>query len=415
MLTPLVTRRSGATQPHKHDELVRQIAESDVFRTAPVMRALLIYLWNHQGQSISEYAIATEALSRPAGFDPKSDSTVRVQVARLRAKLKEFYESVGESFPLRLNVPLGGHELQWTYRPPVRSFAWKFNAVPRSYVWAAGLTGVVLVALCITLAVYARQLKASLPPPPTPLPRVWQAFLTSGKPAVIVLPSPVYLSWPSHRVLIRDLNISEFTQWQTSPFLRTTAEKWGPPELAQTYVGAQEMTAGVELLQYLDRQAQPVRLTESRRFPAESFATQNTIFLGMPRTATYLNQILEKTNYYIASVEPDVIKSRNPAPGEPAEYREKAYSADRHTAPSIITLLPVRPERTRVMLLFGRHLTTMSSMLVTPEGLRLIDEQWTKAGSPDAWEMIVQAEFYRDTILKFEALACRPIPSNFWK
>lgn len=415
MLTPLVTRRSTSTQPHKHDELLRQIAESDVFRTAPVMRALLIYLWNHQGQLISEYAIATEALSRPAGFDPKSDSTVRVQVARLRTKLKEFYESAGESFPLRLAVPLGGHELQWTYRPPVRSFASKFNAVPRSYLWAAGLTGLVLVMVSAGLAIYARQLRAAIPPPQPPLPRIWQSFLAGGKPAVIVLPSPVYFSWPSHRVLVRDLNVSEFTQWQTSPFLKSTVDKWGLPELAQTYVGAQEMTAGVQLLQYLDQQAQPVRLTESRRFPTESFATQNTIFLGMPRTATYLNDILDKTNYYIASVEPDVIKSRNPRPGEPAEYRENDYSTDRHTAPSIITMLPVRPEHTRVLLLFGRRLTTMSSMLVTQEGLRLIDEQWIKAGSPDAWEMIVQAEFYRDTILRFEALACRPIPSTFWK
>src|SRR5579885_707004 len=413
MLTPLA-RRSGTT-PHKHDDLLKQIAESDVFRAAPVMRALLIYLWNNQGQPISEYAIATEALGRPAGFDPKSDSTVRVQVARLRAKLKEFYETAGESFPLRLNVPLGGHELQWTYRAPVKSFASKFSGVPRHYLWGAAASGGVLLAACIGLAVYVHVLKEQIPAPQPPLPRFWQSFIVGKKPVVIVLPSPVYFSWPSHHVLVRDLNVAEYTQWETSPFLKSTAQKWGPPELAQTYVGAQETTAGTDLLQYLDRQSQPARLTESRRFPAESYATQNTIFLGMPRTATYLNHILEKTNYYIASVEPDVIKSRTPRAGEPAEFREISYSADRVTAPSIITLLPTRPEHTRVLLLFGRHLTAMSSMLVTPEGLRLIDDAWTKAGSPEAWEMVVQAEFYRDTILKFEVAACRPIATNFWK
>lgn len=414
MLTPLVARR-GATQPHKHDELLRQIAESDVFRTAPVMRALLVYLWNHQGQPISEYAIATEALGRPAGFDPKSDSTVRVQVARLRAKLKEFYEVAGESFPLRLNVPLGGHELQWTYRAPVKSFASKFTGVPRTYLWSAAATAGVLLIACLSLALYARFLKSQIPAPQPPLPRFWQSFLIGKKPAVIVLPSPVYFSWPSHQVVVRDYNVAEFRNWETSPFLKSTAQKWGPPELAQSYVGAQETTAGVELLQYLDKQSQPARITESRRFPAESYATQNTIFLGMPRTATYLNHILEKTNYYIASVEPDVVKSREPRQGEPAEFRETAYSSDRVTAPTIITMLPIRPEHTRVLLLLGRHLTTMSSMLVTPEGLRMIDEQWTKAGSPEAWEMVVQAELYRDTVLRFEISACRPVSTNFWK
>src|SRR5437764_15212025 len=103
---------------HKYDELIRQVADSERFRAAPTMRALLLYLWEHQGDSTSEYAIATEALGRGPDFDPKLDSTVRVQIARLRAKLKEFHEAAGASFPLRLSLPLGGHELHWEYQPP---------------------------------------------------------------------------------------------------------------------------------------------------------------------------------------------------------------------------------------------------------------------------------------------------------
>lgn len=414
MLTPLV-RRGGTPQPHKYDDLLRQISESDVFRTAPVMRGLLVYLWKHQGQPISEYAIATEALGRPAGFDPKSDSTVRVQIARLRSKLKEFHEAAGESFPLRLNVPLGGHELRWTYQAPTKSFASKLSGVPKSYLWITAAIQAALLVICASLAIYVHVLRASLPAPQPPLPRFWQSFLLPGKSTEIVIPNPLYVSWPSHQIFVRDLTVSDFTQWQASPFLKAAAAKWGPPELSQQYVGSMEMTAGVELLQYLEKQAQSVQLTDSRRFPAQSFAAQNTIFLGMPRTATYLNQIVGKTNYYIDSVDPDLVRSRNPEPGEPAEYRETVYSSDRRISPAIITLLPTRQEHTRILLLLGRHLTTMSSMLSTPEGLKLIDEQWVKAGSPEAWEMVVQAEIYRDTILKFYALACKPIPSSFWK
>ena len=415
MLNPIVARHGGSPSHHRHDDLLRQVAESDAFRTAPVMRALLLYLWEHQGQPISEYAIATEALGRSTLFDPKSDSTVRVQVARLRAKLREFYEVAGESFPLRLSVPLGSHELRWAYRPPQRSFAAKFSAIPKPYLLVSGGVGLALMILCIGLMVEIRSLRASLPPPPAPLPRFWQSYLVNGKATEIVVPSPLYFFWPSHRVYVRDLQVSDFTKWPSSPFVKETSAKWGPPELAQQYVGAMEMRAGVELLQYLEKQSQPVRLTESRRFSAESFAAQNTIFLGMPRTATYLSQMLDKTNYYMASADPEIIKNRNPQAGEPAEYREISYSSDRRISPAIIVLLPMRPEHTRMLLLLGKHLTTMSSMLMTRDGLRMIDEQWTRAGSPDAWEMVVQAEIYRDSILKFSALATRPIPSTFWK
>jgi hypothetical protein len=415
MLTPKVTSERGPSRDYqKFDALIRQVAESETFRTAPVMRALLIYLWEHQGQSISEYAIATEALGRAPSFDPKSDSTVRVQVARLRAKLKEFSEDAGESFPLHLAVPRGGHELQWVFEPAQKSFASKFDGLPKVYLWATGLTAFVLLGFCVVLMVQVRALKASLPTQAL-MPRFWQSFLMPGKSTEVVVPSPLYFAWPSHEVYVRDFKVSDFSQWMTSPFIKETAAKWGPPELSQQYVGAMEMTAGVSILQYLEKAGQPVRLIESRRFPVESFAAQNTIFLGMPRTAGYLDQMLAKTNFYIASVTPDVIKSRNPGPGEPEEFREVSYSSDRRMAPAIVVLLPARPEHTRMLLLLGRHLTSITSMLITLQGLKLVEEQWLKAGSPDAWEMVIEAEIYRDTILKFSALACRPIPATFWK
>src|SRR5215471_11576342 len=102
----------------KYDHLIRHVADSETFRTAPTMRALLLYLWDHQGEPISESAIATEALGRSQDFDPKLDSTVRVQVARLRTKLKDFYESAEAEFPLRVTLPLGRHELEWAYQAP---------------------------------------------------------------------------------------------------------------------------------------------------------------------------------------------------------------------------------------------------------------------------------------------------------
>src|SRR3954469_15990409 len=117
MTNEMLAKGSAQGSPHKYQDLIRQVADSDAFRAAPTMRALLLYLWEHQGESISEYAIATEALGRSPEFDPKLDSTVRVHIARLRAKLKEFHESAGDAFPLRLSVPLGRHELRWVYQP----------------------------------------------------------------------------------------------------------------------------------------------------------------------------------------------------------------------------------------------------------------------------------------------------------
>ena len=396
------------------DEFVNQIVESDVFRSAPMMRTLLVYLWSHRGEPISEYAVAVDALGRPANFDPKADSTVRVQISRLRAKLKEFYEDQGEAFPLKLSIPLGQHDLEWVYEPAPAPPEHPAQPFPRKYLIASvGAVGA-LTAVCVILAIRLHALEASLPAS-QPLPRFWSALLAGSRPVEVVIPSPVYCFWPEHGVNVRDLSVSEFSSWQSSPTLRELASKWGPPKLAQNYVGAPEMNGGVRLLQFLHDRS-PVSLIESRRLAADSVAAQNTIFLGMPRTAVYLDQISQKLNFYIQRVEPDVVANRNPLPGEAKEFREVDYAADRIRFPGIVALLPLRPEHTWSLLLLGRSPVSLATLLTTADGLRLLDDQWRKAGSPSAWEMVIEAETYRgDTIAKLTPVAFRAIAPDFWK
>ena len=71
---------------------VNRILQSTHFARADTQRKLLQYLWDHRGESVSEYALATEALGRNPNFDPTSDASVRVHISRLRRKLKDYYQ-----------------------------------------------------------------------------------------------------------------------------------------------------------------------------------------------------------------------------------------------------------------------------------------------------------------------------------
>jgi hypothetical protein len=395
---------------------VKQIVESDTFRAAPMMRTLLTYLWNHRGEPLSEYAVGIDALGRPEDFDPRTDSTVRVQISRLRAKLKEFYEQPGEAFPLRLCIPIGRHDLEWKYEEPVRQGAGTVGSSPRPWVILAAVLVLSLSVLCIALLWRVRSLEASAVSVAPPLPRFWQSFAAGSQPVQIVLPSPLYFFWPDRGVNVRDLNVSEFPNWQSSPWLRDMASKWGPPKLSQNYVGAPEMNAGIRLLQYLHGRFGQLDVIESRKFAADSVAVRNTIFIGMPRTAVYLENVSRKLNFYIERVEPDAVGNRRPRRGEEKEFLQLDYSADRTRYPGIIALLPPRPEHTRALLLLGRSPVSMATMLSSVDGLRLLDEEWRKGGSPEAWEMVIEADIYRgDTVSKVSPVAFRPLPDDFWK
>jgi len=63
-----------------------------------------------------EFQIATEALGRSADFDPRFDSNVRVQTARLRAKLMEYYASIGAQNSVVLEIPKGSYVLLLRHR-----------------------------------------------------------------------------------------------------------------------------------------------------------------------------------------------------------------------------------------------------------------------------------------------------------
>ncbi len=56
---------------------------------------------------IKEYNIAVEALGRPADFDQKRDSIVRVEAHRLRKRLREYYAADGADHAIRIDIPPG--------------------------------------------------------------------------------------------------------------------------------------------------------------------------------------------------------------------------------------------------------------------------------------------------------------------
>jgi len=58
-------------------------------------------------REIGEYNLGIEVYDRTAEFDPRLSSIVRVDAARLRSKLREYYESEGRNDVFRIGIPKG--------------------------------------------------------------------------------------------------------------------------------------------------------------------------------------------------------------------------------------------------------------------------------------------------------------------
>src|SRR5580700_4458546 len=103
------SRQTGITGAER-SELATVLA-SPTFARAQRLIKLLEYIcekhFEGQDAELCEYGIATEVLGRPTDFDPSEDAIARVEIHRLRKKLREYYAAEGSHQALKIIIPPG--------------------------------------------------------------------------------------------------------------------------------------------------------------------------------------------------------------------------------------------------------------------------------------------------------------------
>ena len=92
---------------------LERILSSRHFASSPRLTAFLRYVvtrsQSSETESLKEYAIGVEVFRRGAEFDPRLDNIVRIQAARLRSRLVEYYAAEGDADPIIISIPKGGY------------------------------------------------------------------------------------------------------------------------------------------------------------------------------------------------------------------------------------------------------------------------------------------------------------------
>jgi hypothetical protein len=178
-----------------------------------LVRYLAEHSINHPGLALKEYQIATEVLGRPAGFDPQSDSTVRVQAGRLRIKLAEYYAQEGARDPIVVEIPKGSYTLTFSLRPaspelqiaaipPVEPKSARLEFVPSNRGWATAVVvlSVLLAASLVTCGVLlserTRTQAATAQPVPSAYQVFWSRFATSPQQPWVIFSNGSFVGRP---------------------------------------------------------------------------------------------------------------------------------------------------------------------------------------------------------------------------
>jgi len=112
----------GTSRHSIEREQVERILHSHALQGSESLRKLLTYLAGraveHPGEQVREGQIALDVFGRGDDFDPRIDSTVRVQAARLRTKLLEYYSTEGAGDNVTVEIPKGSYMVSFVRQKP---------------------------------------------------------------------------------------------------------------------------------------------------------------------------------------------------------------------------------------------------------------------------------------------------------
>lgn len=149
-------------------ELKKVTASAD-FQRSPQLQRFLYFIVEEalagRGDRLKEYVLGVEVFGRPASYDPRLDSLVRVEAHRLRATLEEYYREEGNGDSVSIYLPKGSYVPSFQFRnhaaplsvPPVSPItAWLSR-------WKWLVVGIALAAVAIGGTIY-RLTRARLAP-----------------------------------------------------------------------------------------------------------------------------------------------------------------------------------------------------------------------------------------------------------
>jgi len=111
----VATNQAQTPSSEQVREQLDRILRSGSFRNAPALQRLLQYVTSNvtskstEGQlaHLKEYTIGIDVFGRGDSYDPKTDPVVRVEMHRIRQKLREYYQHEGANDPIVVEIPTG--------------------------------------------------------------------------------------------------------------------------------------------------------------------------------------------------------------------------------------------------------------------------------------------------------------------
>jgi hypothetical protein len=403
---PLADRKNSLAEDERW-QVVERIAASPGFQKSARLRDLLLYITERTlrgcTSQLTEYDIGHAVFGKPVDYSPLEDSSVRVHVRQLRLHLHEYFDSVGRSEPLVVEIPKG------SYVPVFRSVSADTTApsTPRKGIrpLPPAVGRVIPWILCAILA--------------TACAFLGRKVVVSRNPIVPL--APAYPPWPlsevfdpEHRTnfVVADVNYGMMRIIAQKPgsledylkpdfprsFMPAPVPKQEAPIM--NYISDSGLTsyADVSVLVSLINLAGIYRDRVSVRFARDirlrDLDEGNYIFLGSPGSNPWVQLFQSRLNFQeaegLVGAGPKEFVNKDSRPGEQKAYVGLRFTGTAGEDYADIALLPSPANGTTILILqglqqegteaAGRFLADANQRRVLREALGLSSDPKSKVG-----------------------------------
>lgn len=369
---------SAAIEP-THAAAVRtqleRVLRSRAFRNSAVLRSLLAYLADKclagEGETLKEYSIGLDVLGRPASFDPRQESVVRMHTGRLRQKLADYYSSEGASDTVLIELPKGGFRLTFGSVAARREEAkrpalppWRPLSRREVYLTAALAFAVITASVAFVHPWPQAKLKSDTDSAAawTPeLRELWDPLISSGRRLVICMATPLFVDIPGFGE-IRDSSINDWDNVPASKRLAAIEDalSLGMSEPSYDYTEAGTATGAFLLGQFLAPRRQNVVLARASTLSWPEIAEDNIVFLGSPG-GIHQAQDLPIQDAQVV-LEPKGIRNLHPRNGEPAFIADRPGTDGEESGQTyaLISRLPSMNGHGAILMLSGNQIASVT-------------------------------------------------------
>jgi len=324
-----------------------------------VLRRLLRYLAEKtisgEADELKEYTVAIDGLGKPASYDPRHTSAVRIQAGRLRQKLIDYYRSEGADDPVIVSLPKGhfrlacrcravaagnaqeSHELfHSAIHPAVHAAEAEEAAVPaRTGVWIRFGLALCVALTSIALNVYfwakhpwnVRAGDTSGAAELTPaMMDLWSPFINSNRPLMLVLEDPLFVEFhKGSGIYYRDKNNGNTWDGVTNTAgLKKLRDALNDPDMGPShyYTAFGEAHAAFVIGRLFGKRNQNFfSLARASEVSSAQVAANNILSVGIP-TTMFEDQLQEMPIQTQLQFVLEGIRDLHPDAGEPALYSD---------------------------------------------------------------------------------------------